>query len=103
MKEAEEAALPAEKTTFSAKVSMDKMTVKAEGHEALEKLHKGLEEDAREIVAARKETDRQNKARSDEMIEGCKKQMGDQMAAMEAKSKKDREEGVKAAMKAAAE
>jgi len=102
MKETEDAAIPLEQATFKAKVSMDKMTVKAEGHEALAKLHKGLEADAREIIASRKAEDTKNKARSDEMIAGCKKQMADQMAAMESDSQKAREEAVQASMKAAA-
>jgi len=84
---AEKAALAAEKIAYTTKLKTEDMTTKAEGHEALVKLHRGLQRTAQKIVDARKATDGKNKARTAVMIADCKKQMAESMAAMQASSK----------------
>ena len=87
---AEKAAIAAEKTTYVAKVKMEKMGAKAEAHEALSKLHAGLEGAAQAIIDARKASDAANKKRTAGMIADCKKQMADSMAAMKASQQAER-------------
>jgi len=79
------------------------MTAKAKGHEDLAATHKGLEEAAAAIVVKKKAEDKKNVARTEVLIADCKKQMADNMAAMQASSKAAREKAQAAIMKKMAE
>ena len=72
-------AVDLEIATYDVLVALNAMTAKAEFHEGVAAAHQTLEEDARAIVKARKDTNAANEARTAELIANCEKQMKDQM------------------------